>query len=275
MNPLWALVIVLAATMVAVAAMLGVRRGAPDGSYFADGDRAAGVFGVLATGFAVLLGLVVVLAFTSYDGSRSGAETEAAIVGQQYEVAQLMAPAGGRRLAAQLVCYARSVVFQEWPQMERGRQPEGLNRWGAELFRTLRGIDPKTPAEQAAYGKWLDQRLDREAARSDRIHGAAGVIPTPLWIILFLTAAIIAAFMLLFADSGERAFVQASLMGTVVVVMTSTLLLIVTLDNPYKSGLGQLQPTAMTRTLRLLDQERDIAGDTTPPPCNTAGIARA
>jgi hypothetical protein len=35
------------------------------------------VFGVLATGFAVLLGLVVVLAFTSYDESRTGAETEA------------------------------------------------------------------------------------------------------------------------------------------------------------------------------------------------------
>jgi hypothetical protein len=274
-NPLVALAIVLGSTAVAIAAMLFVRRGAPDGSYFADGDRAAGVFGVLATGFAVLLGLVVVLAFTSYDGSRSGAEDEATIVGQQYEVAQLMAPVGGRRLAAQLVCYARSVVFQEWPRMERGLQPEGLNPWGAELFRTLRGIDPQTPSEQAAYAKWLDQRLDRESARSDRIHGAAGVIPTPLWIILFLTAAVIAAFMLLFADSGERAFVQASLMGTVVLVMSSTLLLIFMLDNPYGKGLGQLQPTAMTRTLRLLDQERGIAGDTTAFPCNAAGIARA
>ena len=185
-----------------------------------------------------------------------------------------MAPVGGRRLAAQLVCYARSVVFQEWPRMERGSQPEGLNPWGAELFRTLRGIDPQTPSEQAAYAKWLDQRLDRESARSDRVHGAGGVIPTPLWIILFLTAAVIAAFMLLFADSGERAFVQASLMGTVVLVMSSTLLLIVTLDSPYRSGLGQLQPTAMTRTLRLLEQERGIAGDTTAFPCDAAGIAR-
>ena len=69
MNPLVALAIVLGSTTAAIAAMLFVRRGAPDGSYFADGDRAAGVFGVLATGFAVLLGLVVVLAFTSYDGS--------------------------------------------------------------------------------------------------------------------------------------------------------------------------------------------------------------
>jgi len=274
-NLFVALAIVLGSTGIAVAAMLIVRRTAPDGSYFADGDRAAGVFGVLATGFAVLLGLVVVLAFTSYDASRSGAEDEATIVGQQYEVAQLMAPPGGRRLAAELVCYARSVVYQEWPRMERGHQPAGLNPWGAELFRTLRGIAPQTASEQAAYGKWLDRRLDRESARSARIHGAAGVIPASLWIILFLTAGVIAAFMLLFADSGERAFVQASLIGTVVLVMSSTLLLIFMLDNPYAKGLGQLQPTAMQRTLRLLDEERSIVADPTPPPCNAAGIARA
>jgi hypothetical protein len=70
MNLIVAILIVVAATAVAVVAMLLVRRGAPDGSYFNDGDRAAGVFGVLATGFAVLLGFVVFLAFTSYDTAR-------------------------------------------------------------------------------------------------------------------------------------------------------------------------------------------------------------
>ena len=74
--------------MAAIAAMLLVRRGAPDGSYFHDGDRAAGVFGVLATGFAVLLGFVVFLAFASYDAARAGAETEAFTVAEQVETAQ-------------------------------------------------------------------------------------------------------------------------------------------------------------------------------------------
>jgi hypothetical protein len=32
--------------------MLLVRRSAPEGSYFEDGDRASGIFGVLATAFA-------------------------------------------------------------------------------------------------------------------------------------------------------------------------------------------------------------------------------
>ena len=59
------------------------------GEYFEDGDRAAGVFGVLATGFAVLLGFVVFLAFESFDTARSGAETEAQIIREQFETAQL------------------------------------------------------------------------------------------------------------------------------------------------------------------------------------------
>jgi hypothetical protein len=80
MNLVWALLVIAAVTAVAVAAMLLVRRNAPDGSYFNDGDRASGVFGVLATGFAVLLGFVVFLAFTSYDASRVGAEMEALTV---------------------------------------------------------------------------------------------------------------------------------------------------------------------------------------------------
>src|SRR6185503_8917678 len=56
---LWAGLIVLGVTTVAIAAMLVVRRGAPAGSYFEDGDRASGIFGVIATGFAVLIGFVV------------------------------------------------------------------------------------------------------------------------------------------------------------------------------------------------------------------------
>ncbi len=60
--------------------------------------------------------------------------------------------------------------------------------------------------------------------------------------------------MLFFADSGERAKVQAMLMGAVVAVMTSMLLLLNFLDNPYHPGVGSLKPVAMERTLRILDE---------------------
>ena len=271
MNVYVALVVIIAAAALAIGAILLVRRGAPEGSYFNDGDRAAGVFGVLATGFAVLLGLVVVLAFTSFDDARTGAATEALTVAQQYEVAHLLPPAQGRQLAVELICYGRSVVHQEWPRMQDGTQTDAMNPWGVALFRSLRSVQPRAASEQAAYSKWLDQRLDREAARGARIHGASSVIPTPLWLVLYVTAVMIVGFMLFFADSGERAVVQAVLIGTVVAVMTATILLIRYLDNPYRSGTGSLKPVAMQQTLRLLDQERRIVGDTTPIPCDARG----
>ena len=119
-----------------------MRRNAPDGSYFHDGDRAAGVFGVLATGFAVLFGFVVFLAFTSYDSARAGAETEARIVAQQIETAQLFPPAVSGELTVQLVCYARSVAGVQWDRMEAGTLGEELNPWGVEMSRTIRTADP-------------------------------------------------------------------------------------------------------------------------------------
>ena len=88
MNLVLGFAITLAVAAVAITAMLLVRRRAPEGSYFTDGDRASGVFGVIATGFSVLLGFIVFLAFTSYDQSRSGAESEARLVVQQVETAQ-------------------------------------------------------------------------------------------------------------------------------------------------------------------------------------------
>src|SRR5215217_502050 len=102
MSIILAIVIVVMTTGVAVAAMLLVRRRAPEGSVFEDGDRASGVFGVLATGFSVLLGLIVFLAFSSYDQSRSGAETEALTVSQQFETAQFLPAAVRVRLGGEL-----------------------------------------------------------------------------------------------------------------------------------------------------------------------------
>lgn len=273
MSLLWAGLIVILAASVTISAMLFVRRTAPKGSYFADGDRAAGVFGVIATGFAVMLGFVIFLAFESYDTSRSGAEAEAQVVGQQFQTAQFMPAAARKPLSDALVCYARNVVYTEWPQLRSGDAANLINPWSVALFKAMVNVEPKLASEQAAYGKWLDQQTDRQTARSDRTHGAEGVIPVPLWIVLFLSAGVIFVFMLFFADSGERAFVQATMMGGVTVVISAMLLLLWFLDNPYHSGVGGLPPTAMERTLAGLDAQSRIVGIRAGDGCDAHGTA--
>ena len=272
MNIVWAALIVAAAAGAAVAVMLLVRRRAPEGSYFADSDRAAGIFGVIATGFSVLLGFLIFLGFESYDASRSGAETEALTVAQQIQTAQGLPAEVSAELTGELVCYARSVIHDEWKRMQNGTLGENINPWGVAMFQTLQGVDLGSPQQEASYGKWLDQTSDRELARQDRIHGASGLMPTPLWIALFFISAVVLVYLLGFADSSERAWVQGMFMGGVVSVIVTMLLLLAFLDDPYRGDVGALEPAAMERTVLLIDRQLAALGGDVTIPCDDSGI---
>ncbi len=273
MNIVVGALIIFGITAVAIAVMLVVRRTAPDGSYFADGDRASGVFGVLAAGFSILLGFIIFLAFSSYDQSRTGAETEALTVVQQVETALLFPEDTATELTGEVICYGRSVVGEEWDRMRSGTLGDHVNPWGVEMFRSIQALEPELASEQSAYDKWLEQTSTREAARLDRVHGAVGVIPIPLWISLFFIAAVIFVYMLFFADSGERAVVQGLLMGAVVSVIVTLLLLLNTLDNPFHGGVGGLDPVAMERSLEIIDEALAAVNLQVPIPCDEAGGA--
>ena len=263
--------ILVVAVAVAVGVMLYVRTRAPEGSFFSDGDRASGVFGVLATGFAIFAGFVIFLAFTTYDQSRAGAEAEALLVVQQFETAQFLAPETRDRLSGEIICYGRSVVDTEWPEMQEGDLDEAINPWGLSLFRTIRAAEPSGTVQETAFAKWLDQTSDREEARRDRIHGAAGITPTTIWIVLLLSAAIVFCFMLFFADPAEMKRSQGMLVGSATTIVVVTLLAIYALDNPYRPGLGSIQPEAMERSLAILDEAQADLGITLDLPCDENG----
>jgi len=252
-------------------ALLLVRRWSPHGGHFADTGRAAGVFGILATSFAVLLAFMIYLAFTAYDNTSSGADTEAELVAQQIETAQLLPPGQQLALGSELVCYGRAVIHQEWPAMESGSAPP-VNPWGPRIFATFRQIQPETQAQSAAYAKWLDQTSAREAARLDRISAADGVIPAPLWFMLLISAGVVLGFVFFFADRGEGALVQAVQVGAVTAILVSSLLVVRFLDHPYAPGAGSIRPSAMQENLDRIQLGLDQVGITLPALCDDQGV---
>ena len=93
--------------------------------------------------------------------------------------------------------------------MEAGTAGDTINPWARRAVpdaRDGRAADGTPSSPPTTNGSIRPPT--REQARNDRLHGADGVIPTPLWIVLFFIAAVIFVFMLFFADSGERAVVQ-------------------------------------------------------------------
>ena len=266
----WAVLLTVGASAVMITAMLLVRRRAPRGGFFADGNRAAAVFGVLATAFALLLGFVILLAFTNYADARASAQSEALVVAQQFETTQLLPPDVRGPLSGELICYARSVIASEWPLIASNIHPP-FNPWAAALLRTLQTVEPRTPSEKSAYGAWLSQTSTREEWRRKRLHGGEGVVPLPVWLVLLFTAALTLVYMLFFADSGERAVVQALMVGSITAVIVTTLLLLTALNRPYQQGIGGVGPHAMEHTLEIIDEAQRALAIEVPAPCDDAG----
>ena len=78
-----------------------------------------------------------------------------------------------------------------------------------------------------------------EMARQDRVHGAEGVIPTPLWMVVLASAPRSCSPTCCSSPTAASGRVtQAMLMGSVAVVVTSLLLLLWFLDNPFHGGVG-------------------------------------
>ena len=242
----------------------------PAGSVFKDGDRAAGVFGVLATGFALLLG--------SSCSWPSPATTSPAAAPRPRPC---WWPSSSRRRSSCRPRCARASADRSSATAAPSCTRSG-RRW-----RPARRSTASTRGASRCSTPWRPSTRRPRPSRRPTASGstrppigsplattastAPGVIPDPLWLVLFATAAVIFVFMLFFADSGERAVVQGVLMGTIVVVITMTLLLINFLDSPFRSGFGGLRPVAMERTLSILDQERQFAGDRSPLPCDADG----
>ena len=82
---------------------------------------------------------------------------------------------------------------------------------------------------------------------------------------------VIFVYMLFFADSGERAKTQALLMGSVSIVICLLLQLLVFFNHPHGDGVGRLHPTAMERTLRLMDAQFEAADVNLEAPCDEHG----
>jgi hypothetical protein len=95
---------------------------------------------------------------------------------------------------------------------------------------------PRTATEQSAYDRRMDQTIDREQARNERVHSMEGIIPLPLWLALFVICGVIFGYILFFADRGESAVTQGMLIGSVTIVITLLMLLVIFFNHPTAAG---------------------------------------
>jgi hypothetical protein len=253
---LWLLAMIVAgAAAAAVGLMYLVRSRSKVDHFFIEVERGAGVFAVLGTAFAVILAFVVLEAFQSFNDARTGAEQEASELVTLSRTAEFFPPAARDALEADLICYGRAVIHDEWPGLKDGRRSPLVQMWVVRFQGELKRLNPESPEEEAAFLTLLDQVDTRTDARRARLTEANRDLPTPIWFFLGLGAAMTIGFALFFADRREHFIVQGSLIAAITVMVVSGLLLVWFLDHPYENRSGSIKPDEMERLLPIVERE--------------------
>jgi Bacterial extracellular solute-binding proteins, family 3 len=253
--------IALVATGLTVCLLLLLRRHAPHGGFFIEGDRAAGIFGSIATLFSVLLALVIFLSVETFQETKSRVNAEADLVLEQYQLATLFPAKDQYAIQSQLICYGRSVRDLEWPLMDELDSNNVVDEWAGSIDASTDSVDVAGPRAEAAFQLFLEQALQRQEERRGRLEGADGGIPGMVWPILILGALAILAHLIAYADKGERTMSQVFQVGLVAFLLTASLLLISALDHPYEAQPGKIVPGKMQESIEVMEKDlsRSIA----------------
>jgi Protein of unknown function (DUF4239) len=252
---LWlAAVIIVGAAAVAVTGMLLVRRVAPPGTYFKDAVPAGALYTVVGTAYMVILAFVFLVAFESYQEARSEAQAEATATLAMFHSAQVFNSKATNELQGQVMCYAREVISKEWPAMRDGKTSSAVEARIAAMESEAEEAPIADSKQTAAYGEWASSNQERRRGRQGRISEAAPVVAPVIWLILIIGAVTVIATVCFFADREEAWLPQATMIAAITTVVVSGLLLVRFLDKPYENQSGSIKPTAMARSLALMQQ---------------------
>ena len=220
----------------------------------------------LASLAVLLLVFVLVQTYGSWAAAGRAETDEATATLLLFREVDLVGDRGLREsLREQVVCYATSVIHQDWPAMGDRRISNVPTYWGARVRAAGVGL-VRRPNESTAGKQIVDRDGERASARLNRLGEARPTVPDALsWLMLI---AVLTVLVVLSTASlaAVGPVVQAGIVIAAAAAFAATLLLISDLDHPYAGALRR-EPT---QTQFVLDQ---IAAEVQGPlPCDSSGL---
>jgi hypothetical protein len=209
--------IVSAAVFIAIAVVATTRRLFPAAD-LRDGHESTGtLLAIVGTLYAVLLGLVVVNAMADFERASEAARMESNCLADIFLLSDRLPEPFRSRIRDTCRTYARQVVEDEWPTMERAQMSVEARVTAVSLTRVLDGFEPATEAHKVVYPVILDQIRELWDHRRDRAASAENGISAVEWVVL-VVGALVTIFLggLFHVGSRRLQYVVAGLTGLVI-----------------------------------------------------------
>jgi len=211
------------------------------------------IYSVLGVAYAVLLAFVVIVVWEDYETAESTMETEANELAGIYFLANRFPEADREKVQELARSYARAVVEEEWPLMERHETSEHAGLLLQELRLSLENVEAKPGAEQVLYDQGLTRFHDLANARRLRVVAATEGLPIILWVVLIGGGVVTVSFTYLFGLKNNWA--HALMVAALTLVICGILFTIGTFNYPF-AGQARIQPTAFEEVLRIFQEPR-------------------
>jgi protein-S-isoprenylcysteine O-methyltransferase Ste14 len=232
--------------LVAVVGLLVVQRLVPPDRREEHNNVAGFIYAVLGVAYAVLLAFVVIAVWQDYETAQTNVESEAHELAGLYFLASRLPEPERTRLQDLARRYARVVVVEEWPMMERGQTSPRADTLLRQLRLELLRFDPQTEGEQVLYEQGLTNLHEALDARRSRLLEVREGIPNLLWVVLVVGGVITVSFTYLFGLKSNLA--HALMVAALTLLICGILFTIGEFNNPF-SGVVEVRPEAFREAL--------------------------
>ena len=230
---------------------------------------AGDIFGVIGTGFAVILAFVIFTAFESYQNARDQAGVESVATRQMFLLTKFFQSPARDGLEGDLICYSRAVIHDEWPQMATGESSPLVDDWVERLDADMLRLPVATNKEIEVFNTWFARSAERQEGRRGRLAEAAPYVPPFVWAMLVLLFVVVVGYQILFASPQRPLIPQVLGVSAVAATMLAGIVVVYVLDAPFADRGAQLPPTRLQATLTTMEADHKL--NAAPLPCDALG----
>ena len=239
--------------LLAAGGLILVRRLVPIAVRRQHNDVAGFIYAVLGVVYAVLLGLMVVAVWEEWNTALRTVDDEANALAEIFWIADRMPNSEGNHIQELIRSYARVVVNEEWPLMERKKSSSRAWNLLDEIRSSLQGVDPSTPAQQVLYEQGFERMRDLADARRDRLLEAKHGLPAILWVVLIVGGIVVVSFTYLFGL--DSTLIHVLMVAALALIISLVLFTVAALNFPFKGDIT-IGPEAMEQVLHMFEKSK-------------------
>ncbi len=253
--PLWlaALIVVVVPTLLTMCGPVVVRRLVGVERIVGNNEVAGFKFATLGVIYAVLLGLVVISVWEKFSEAEDAVTRESGALASLYRVAGGLDSEAQQALGDALSRYANSVVQDDWPAMAKREESAATRKALDAVYTTIFALGIETARDTVLLDALLTELDMVTDARRERLALADGVVPQPIWLVLFIGAALTLGFTFFFGLENLRA--QVLMAGMLALTIFLALLVAVSISHPF-TGPISVTPDPILRVLDDISQSR-------------------